>query len=83
LQESAFTRFQMPFIYMCHFKHKKGGIQMLSYETVEPRTMELLKSLMQEPAFNEPYLFRHSKSPSDWWHVQSDTAVGNLTLTSD
>ena len=23
---------------MCHFKHKKGGIQMLSYETVEPRT---------------------------------------------
>ena len=29
---------------------------MLSYETVEPRTLELLKSLMQEPAFNEPYL---------------------------
>ena len=56
---------------------------MLSYETVEPRTLELLKSLMQGPAFNEPYLFRHSKSPSDWWHVQSDTAVGNLTLTSD
>ena len=40
---------------------------MLSYETVEPRTLELLKSLMQEPAFNdmrlvggnnESYLFR-------------------------
>lgn len=26
---------------------------MLSYETVEPRTLELLKSLMQEPAFND------------------------------
>lgn len=43
----------MPLIYMCHFKHKKGGIQMLSHETVEPRTLELLKSLMQEPAFND------------------------------
>lgn len=31
---------------------------MLSYETVEPRTLELLKSLMQEPAINELYLFR-------------------------
>lgn len=29
---------------------------MLSYEKVEPRTLELLKSLMQEPSFNEPYL---------------------------
>lgn len=26
---------------------------MLSYETVEPRTLELLKSLMQEQAFND------------------------------
>ena len=26
---------------------------MLSYETVEPRTLELLKSLMQEPTFND------------------------------
>ena len=44
---------------------------MLSYETVEPRTLELLKSLMQEPAFNDMRLVGGTALALQYGHRQS------------
>lgn len=43
---------------------------MLSYETVEPRTLELLKSLMQEPAFNDMRLVGGTALALQYGHRQ-------------
>lgn len=44
---------------------------MLSYETVEPRTLELLKSLMQEQAFNDMRLVGGTALALQYGHRQS------------
>lgn len=44
---------------------------MLSYETVEPRTLELLKSLMQEPVFNDMRLVGGTALALQYGHRQS------------
>ena len=44
---------------------------MLSYETVEPKTLELLKSLMQEPAFNDMRLVGGTALALQYGHRQS------------
>ena len=44
---------------------------MFSYETVEPRTLELLKSLMQEPAFNDMRLVGGTALALQYGHRQS------------
>ena len=44
---------------------------MLSYETVEPRTLELLKSLMQEPAFKDMRLVGGTALALQYGHRQS------------
>lgn len=44
---------------------------MLSYETVEPRTLELLKSLMQEAAFNDMRLVGGTALALQYGHRQS------------
>lgn len=44
---------------------------MLSYETVEPRTLDLLKSLMQEPVFNDMRLVGGTALALQYGHRQS------------
>ena len=46
LQAGTFARPRSIVVHLLHIAHKEGGIQMLSYRTVEPHTLELLKKLM-------------------------------------
>lgn len=44
---------------------------MLSYETIEPRTLDLLKALMQEPAFADMRLVGGTALALQYGHRQS------------
>ena len=44
---------------------------MLSYETIEPRTLDLLKALMQEPAFSDMRLVGGTALALQYGHRQS------------
>ena len=53
MQETADVRSRLPVIYYHYLAYKRGGLQMLSLQTVLPDTLELLKKLMCQPLLGE------------------------------
>ena len=61
----------MPVVYMRYLANQKGRLQMLSYQTVEPHTLELLKRLMAEPLFADMRLVGGTALALQYGHRQS------------
>ena len=71
MQEYTYVRSGMFIIHLRKYKNKKGGLQMLSYDTIECHTLELLKSLMQEPVFSAMRLVGGTALALQYGHRQS------------
>ena len=71
MQEYTYVRSCMFIIHLRNYKNKKGGLQMLSYDTIECHTLELLKSLMQEPVFSAMRLVGGTALALQYGHRQS------------
>lgn len=53
LQDIAYTESRNAELYLLLDAHRQKGLSMLSFRTIEPHTLELLRHLMQMPCFGE------------------------------
>ena len=53
MQAAEDIGFRLPVIHCYCLRYQEGGIQMLSYGTIEPHTLELLRQLSGHPLISE------------------------------
>lgn len=53
MQAAEDIGFRLPVIHCYCLRYQEGGIQMLSYGTIEPHTLELLRQLSGHPLNSE------------------------------
>lgn len=71
MQEDENAKPGLPIIYLYNFTYKRGGIQMLSFQTVLPDTLELLKKLMGMPLLSNMRLVGGTALALQYGHRRS------------
>ena len=61
MQAAEDIGFRLPLIHCYYLRYQEGGLQMLSYGTIEPHTLELLRHLSDHPLNSEMRLVGSKK----------------------
>ena len=71
MQAAEDIGFRLPLIHCYCLRYQEGGIQMLSYGTIEPHTLELLRQLSGHPLNSEMRLVGGTALALQYGHRKS------------